>query len=287
MRSSIFLSDLSVVDHAHIDKHGRIIGGSYNPGFMVSGEVDDTESVVVDFSTIKKDLKFHIDKHIDDIELNGFDHKLWIIDGYSDCEYTQRDGNITITTPAFVGTFPIDAIKLIYKPSDELFTDKFIGDRFAEHLEKCLAPLYPNVNLTVTCNNSTNVHLMDREMPLAIFNYSHGLKDSTSYGCQNLGHGHKSFIQHTDINTAWMVASELNNAVFINKDNIISDDSDIISIEYTTPRGYFKGAYCKILNHVIVLNTETTIEYIAEYVANRFGVSDFYISEGLSKGTYL
>src|SRR5574343_1490291 len=111
MKSSIFLSDLTVVDHAYINSQGQVIGGSFNPGFIVSGEVDPVEKVVVDFSTIKKDVKYSIDKHIDDYHHNGFDHKIWFIEGYSGGEYRQFEDKIEFKTPAFKARVPLDAVR--------------------------------------------------------------------------------------------------------------------------------------------------------------------------------
>jgi hypothetical protein len=287
MKSTLFLSNLSIVDHAYINHNGQIIGGSYNPSFLVTGKVDDIENVVVDFSTIKKDLKKHIDKHGFDINNNGFDHKLWVIENYSDCSVICEGDRVVITTPAFYGSFPSDAIRYISNPDSLDFTDDFIGDQFAQHLTDCLAPEYPGVEIEVKCINSVDEHIVDKDMPISFFRYSHGLKDSTSYGCQNLGHGHLSFLQVEDQDACEIIASELHDAVFINKTNITYQDDERISISYTSQRGFFFGTYIKALNKIIILNTETTIEHIAEYVASEYGISDFYISEGLSKGTYV
>jgi hypothetical protein len=292
LRASIFLSDLTVVDHAYIDNKGRVVGGSYNPGFIVTGEVSDDESVVVDFSTVKKDLKTHMDKHIFDIDYNGFDHKLWIIQGYSNCKFHDDTINdecrVEIITPAFIGIFPSDAIRYIKNPLDAKFSDAFMGSQFAIHLTDCLAKLYPDVKIQVECTNTTNVHLMDPFMPIEMFRYSHGLKDSTSWGCQNLAHGHFSYIQYFDNEECKKIAQDLHNAVFINAENIIHEDNDEITIEYTTSqRGYFRGTYNKLLHKIIVLSTETTIEYIGNFIKDTYNISNFYVSEGLSKGTYM
>ena len=286
MRSSIFLSDLTVVDHAYIDDNGRVIGGSYNPGFIVTGEVSDDESVVVDFSTVKKDLKTHMDKHLYNIDYNGFDHKLWIIEGHSNCELSEDGDRVNILSPAFIGDFPSDAIRYIRNLNNDLYSEDFVGEQFAAHLTECLSEIYPDINIDVKCFNTTNVHLIDRNMGITPFSYSHGLKDSTSYGCQNLAHGHLSFIQCGSQDDADRIAFDLNNAVFINGENIVYEDDDELSIEYTSQRGFFSGTYNKALNKIIVLGTETTIEYIALYVANTYNINNFYISEGLTKGTY-
>jgi hypothetical protein len=73
-KSTMFLANLSVVDHAVLIPEGLIRGNSHNPSFEVSGVVDEVENVVCDFSTIKKRMKQLIDDH--DM---GFDHKCWIL----------------------------------------------------------------------------------------------------------------------------------------------------------------------------------------------------------------
>ena len=84
MRSTMFLSDVTVLDHAYIDDSGFIVGGSFHPCFNVSGEIDGTEQVVVDFSAIKKQIKALIDS-----KETGYDHKLWIIEGFSNISDIQ------------------------------------------------------------------------------------------------------------------------------------------------------------------------------------------------------
>lgn len=292
-KSSIFLSDISVVDHAYVNHKGQVIGGSFNPGFIVSGTVDAVEKVVVDFSTIKKDVKKAIDQHTNDVFTNGFDHKLWVIEGYSNVVWElSEDGKvISLTSPAFKGTVPVDAVRIIpVVDTEELTPDyslEYIGNAFARHVYNVLHPIYPNIDLAVTCRNTTNTHTMS-DMPLALFTYSHGLKDSTSYGCQNLFHGHLSYLQYHDEYVTAEVAADLNNTVFINPENVVFEDRDLVAIEYVTPRGHFSATYQKNMNKIVILKTESTVEFLAEYVREKYRLLDqFFISEGLSKGTVL
>lgn len=289
MRSSIFLADVTVVDHAYINELGQVIGGSFNPGFIVSGEVDPIEKVVVDFSTIKKDVKNAIDKHTRGVYENGFDHKLWIIEGFSDVKWRINDkAEVTIETPAFKGSVPIDAVRVIKQIEgwEPLYTLEYIEQAFEQHVYNNLVDTYPNIDIKVQAINTTNAHVIS-DLQLVFFTYSHGLKESTSYGCQNIFHGHLSYIQYGDPDVLYRIASDLNDAVFINKENITYEDDMVISIEYETPRGAFKAKYTKDRNNIIAIDTETTIEYIAEYVSRRYDITGFLISEGLSKGTTL
>jgi 6-pyruvoyl-tetrahydropterin synthase len=293
MKSSIFLADISVVDHAYITDTGTVNGGSFNPGFIVTGNVDNKEKVVVDFSTIKKSIKTSIDKHMHDPKLNGFDHKIWWIEGYSygSIEKIENTDRYKISTPFVTAELPSDAVKIIsidsFSRTTPSYNVNYIGEMFEKFIASELNVIYPDVNITVSCYNNTNIHLIEQNTPLCTFTYSHGLKDSTSYGCQNILHGHLSFIQLSNEELTVKIANDLNGAVFINCENIINEDEINITIAYTTQRGYFIATYNKVAHNIIVLDTETTIEFIAEYVKNKYNITDFFISEGLSKGTYI
>jgi hypothetical protein len=159
----------------------------------------------------------------------------------------------------------------------------------------------------VECRNSTNQHLPfsgkspGESLAKSTFTYVHGLKDSTSWGCQNISHGHLSYLILQSGNTynvgsnisqlAADICDDIDKAVFINTENIVRDDSDSITIEYTTPRGVFKATYSKSAYNTIVLETETTVEHLVEYVCAKYerelqeaAVQIVYLSEGLSKG---
>lgn len=310
--SQISLCNVTVIDHAYIDDKGNVVGGSFHGSFIVSGKMDPIEKVVVDFSTIKKDLKHWIDN-----KECGFDHKLWVIEGWSKVDSIitsfDEDNNeqLKITTPNVVLSVPQSAIKHIkdvpiIAPG---YTTEYISAAITMFLHHNLRPIYPDAELVVETYLS---RLCETFNPLELngtapiyFRYSHGLKDSTSWGCQNIAHGHLSFIvahfvEHelTDVQLMRLmcalrgIASDLDNVVFVNADNIVTSDDDSIQLEYTTERGTFTAKY---KNHkVIVLKTETTIEYIVEYVKQSYGsllldagVVKLTVSEGLSKGAVI
>jgi len=294
MLSSIFNNELTVVDHAYINDYGKIIGGSFLPSFIVSGELDPVEKVVIDFSTVKKNIKNIIDNHYFELEQNGLDHKLWIIEGYSLCEYIlNTEGTINtieINTPCCKLILPLDAVKLIKGCLNYSISE--IGKYMENFVETKLSTKYFQKGIKVKCNNSTRPVLPLSNEPYSIFTYTHGLKDSTSYGCVNLAHGHLSYIQikNGDIQILNEIASYLNGAIIINKANIINKSYNNITIGYTHPdRGEFFGSFQRDNNKLIILETETTIEYIIEYICEKFNLQEFdlYISEGLTKGAYL
>lgn len=287
-QSTMFLENITVVDHAYIDQEGKVIGGSKHASFLVTGNIDPVENVVVDFSTIKHDLK----GWVDDKE-EGFDHKLWLIQGYS--QYTKEDlGNnlIKITTPAMEAILPKNAVK------------EFEGTYAQYSLERVYNQYLESKMPGLTIKTELTEIVFDRGVSTK-FRYSHGLKNSTSWGCQNPCHGHLSFIQLADKDnnpiTGYdinlyadleVVSNNLHNTVFIWDDNVINETSTSITIKYETPeRGLFVVTYDKSKNKIKVLNTETTVEFLADYITSEYNalfknhkISYVWVSEGLSKG---
>ena len=317
----IALNNLSVVDHAYIDNEGKVVGGSFNPSFLVAGKVNEIEKVVVDFFTVKKDLK----KIIDDYTY-GYDHKLWIIKGYSKVEivadpdyrsyYDQskpaivgpNKPRIVLKTPKLTLELPFDAIRFIDNARDHSIHE--IGWSFQQYVQTELQKVHPESKIEVECYNNIDRHqLIASDNPGSYFTYVHGLKDSTSYGCQNNSHGHLSFIQLLKASPGELqygdaellalqqkIATELDGTIFIRRENLFNlHKQDVVSIRYETPkRGLFIAEYQRAGNKLKILETETTIEYLADYIGNLYGsqmkaigVQYFLVSEGLSKGAFL
>lgn len=315
--SVMWLSHISCVDHGYIDDEGCVVGGSFHPSFIIGGTPDPIEKVVVDFSTVKKDVKQAIDNHISNDIHNGFDHKVWIIEGYSNTTsiaYITNDENIVtdveIVTPNLTLKLPIDAVKLI-KTLPGMVPDynvKYIGEAFRVLVYNHLLEKYPTINLTVECTNTIEPHLSTEGFGgFRYFSYVHGLKDSTSYGCQNVAHGHLSFIQF-DVGNNLIddfengdnavevlldeVANDLNDTVFVREENIVESTWDTITLKYSTTRGEFVMVLNTDAHKIVVLPTETTVEFLSHYVVHKYwkqlnfvGVQKIFVSEGLSKGS--
>ncbi len=293
--ATMFLNHVTVLDHAFIGHDGMVYGGSFHPSFLVEGDIDPVEKVVVDFSTVKKLIK----AHIDDNEI-GFDHKLWIMEGYSNCQYEIDSDRIKVISKRVHFELPRNAVKIFDANSHSL---NDVGQALAAYVQEVMQPTHPGIR--ITCYNSDTPHVINNA-DVSMFSYVHGLKDSTSWGCQNNSHGHLSFVQVVGDPLSSgndgelkavekFIAAELDNTVFINSENIVEDTATHLAIEYTTEaRGRFRAEYLLLGGtKIVVLDTETTIEYLIEYVAKRFekelslcGASAIMVSEGLSKGAY-
>jgi 6-pyruvoyl-tetrahydropterin synthase len=289
MNSTMFLRNITCIDHAYVDKDGFIVGGSKHQLIHVTGAVDEHEQVVVDFSNIKKFLK----GAIDDNE-TGYDHKLWIFTEESGCVYVENnaDSTYTITSKHFFATLPQNAVRIIN------------GSRYTLNNEMSLYLLNKAqkqygagiVNITVELSDlAFTVHPWKK-----MFTYTHGLRNSTSWGCQNPCHGHLSFLELVPVMGADIdqvtdlcdrIGEWLDSKVLVFDKNITNRTDTGFTVSYCTEqRGRFAITYNNTHPHEM-FNQETTIENIVEFIMKKFGnelqylgVRELYVSEGLAKG---
>lgn len=289
--SSIFLNNLTQIDYAEIDVRSLTPkGGSYQLNAIVSGKVDDVEQVVVDFSKIKKDIKGIVDD-----QNEGYDHKLWVPVDNTNINVEEDSGEIQISTMFFESISPTNATQFITK---NIVLD--INSLVENYLNKKYPLLKINTQSELTQDNYCPSHLLCSKID---FRYMHGLRNSSSWGCQNMNHGHLSWMAFADKDNSPVLfpfaqsrrlKDELNNSIFIWEENVRSIKNGFIEIEYRTPRGLFYSKYSKNSNKVIIVSEDTTIENLADWFVKKYydvlieyGVKAIYMSEGLSKGSVI
>lgn len=320
MQSTLIFNDLTCVDHAYINKEGRIVGGSFMLSVILTGEVQEGEEVVIDFSKGKKQLKAAIDDHF-----AGFDHKLWLCNETHEHTnvFTNDDGKspaeVEIVTPLVTLLVTPDAVRYVDANYDRL-----------DQLENAFA-LYLNGVLNadaVKINDKDEIETVGKmryttkcklsPMPVSIgdatffaFRYAHGLPNSSSYGCQNIAHGHLSYFMLLDENHKPMpyqafsqgrgmaqhmldLACHFDDTYFVHRANVThlpnGNQPEDIKVHYQTERGYFSAHFKGKGNKIVVLDTDTTIEHLIEHMKPSFemfkeiGAKYLMVSEGLSKG---
>lgn len=315
--STIFINEPTVVDHSFIDRQGRIVGGSVNPTFLVTGEVSADENVVLDFSKAKARIK----ALIDDPD-NGFDHKCWVVQGFSKIIYVRdtisgehindwdylasaQDPNrpIAVHTASLYIQAPKSAFRFVtytgYLVMNNQPQPRNVNAYIVPAMEQWLNANMPTFSVEVKMREHAIPVTPDRSVHL--FRYVHGLKHSSSWGCQNIAHGHLSFIdvdaQHQEAASTVLgsIARDLDETIFISAENFVQDEYFInISYESQTRGPFTMGISKTAAQKFVVLETETTIEHIIEFVAARYktqlksiGATHLYVSEGLSKGAQL
>ena len=300
----MFLADVTVIDLAYITPIGTILGSSLSPKFVVSGDVTKDESVVVDFGKIKKKIKALIDDRD-----HGYDHKLWLFDN-SDIKpfvVKKEEEKLAVETDFLKLLLPEDAVRVIEAPCANMLDmgvlDCCVEVDIENYLTLALQEEYPGIE--VECKISfCGASMADGTNGAAWFRYQHGLKNSSSFGCQNSSHGHLSYIQLLDMNKDYehvrhpvvkRMADAYNGTVFLSRENVVDETSSFVEIEYCSlDRGVCKAIYDKTKIRTKVLPTETTIEYLVDHMKREWwaelkdcGATHLAVSEGLSKGALI
>jgi 6-pyruvoyl-tetrahydropterin synthase len=290
----MWLGQVTTIDCAFITEDGNVLGASFNPKFTVSGSTDNEEQVVEDFSSIKKKLK----SQIDDKE-TGFDHKL-IISNRSGVVSTKLVGHIyVIRTKMFEIRVPDNGVRFI---EEDLEKNSF--DTFTIALEEYLNKLNPT--LKIKCFNTIDIEGMPGQHNgnVFYFSYTHGLKNSSSFGCQTL-HGHLSYlavaidsISNDELvefgKTTQKVVDKFDNTMFI-----WSSNWDELSKTVTYDSKCRGTIQIKIISDDAkyqIVDTETTVENLTDFFVEQIKaecltdgldvdkISSIYVSEGLAKG---
>lgn len=296
-KSTLFLQNVTQIDYAEIDtKRWMPVGCSTHLNVKVTGVVDSHEQVVVDFSKLKSSIKKLIDH-----KTKGFDHKLWVpydlATSHRDVEIYDEDGEIQIITPHFETVVPNDAIRYVDKRNICGYIESFLDNE--------LKMIYPNVQIKTNVWVNPEPWIPPQMKNHALyFNYVHGLKNSSSWGCQNINHGHLSWVAIVDkdnhsVHLDWgPIKRVLDNAVFVWEENILCVEEGYTTVRYTTlERGFFESIYGPATN-IIKLKTETTVENLALWFTQFFenilhsydlkqqGACGIWMSEGLAKGAF-
>jgi 6-pyruvoyl-tetrahydropterin synthase len=296
--SKLFFAKTSVIDHAIMGPFG-IQGGSYNLNFTAElpKEKFDEEQVVVDFSKGKKEVKELIDRHVSNPNQNGFDHKLWV--PTRDVKVVHNDdGRITVEDDFSIVTGPRDMFRFLdcdhYGIQDEEKIEMFMTDYVNTHmdsgevkyevmLDDDAYPMYP---------------LHGENSAISYFKYYHGLRNSSSFGCVNITHGHTSFVsvagggdRSQQIIIADAIAGLLDDNYIYHKE--VHKDENTFAYA-TSRRGPMRYFMKRQPDGMIELDVEPTVENIVEYVSTHPTIvklakglkypCEVYISEGLQKG---
>lgn len=261
--------NLTCLDYAHVTKTGHIKGKSLNVSVSVFGKITGKESVILDFSKGKKEIKQIIDD-----KFSGFDHKLVIFPN-SEIKMNMVDNNLCeITSSNFNIRLPYDNLRegssyCINKCIEELLQEKMPEYKFKVSTEE----------KGFTKSNT-------------YFNYIHSLKNSSAWGCQGV-HGHTSFVevisssQELDTLLQSHIANMFDGKLIAFKENVVFYDSNKIELEIDTCE---RGTIFQTFENTpyLIIDTETTIEYMVQYAVSTFASQlknkTLTISEGLMKG---
>jgi 6-pyruvoyl-tetrahydropterin synthase len=272
--NQLFVKHLTVIDFSYLSQD-RIVGESYIVDIILSGSLD-SEGVIFDFSYAKKLIKSFIDSNLD--------HTL---------VYATKQKNLTVFNKSGQIILELNANSksaILYESPKQatcaIETDKITLSNVEQYLQSALKAILP-ANIS-----QIEVILKIEDIKGSFFNYSHGLRKH--YGnCQRMAHGHRSAIELSvnnirDLNLEQYWANVWDKIYIGNNLDILKTDETHYFFQYESSQGLH---FLKIpIAHCYLLNTDTTIEQISEYLANKIKESNMnnlvkvQLYEGVNKG---
>ncbi|MFC3031371.1 6-carboxytetrahydropterin synthase [Pseudoalteromonas fenneropenaei] len=254
----LFVNDLTVIDFSYLCNQRGAVGESWIVDVTLHGNLNE-ESMVLDFSLVKKQIKRIID--------NSIDHKLAVPTSLNG-KYQLDDERVVIDYE-FSGhhlamAAPKDAVCFIN--GDSINYDSVIA-----FLRQTVLPQLPK--------NVKDVEFTLRPEPSRSFyyHYSHGLKKHDG-NCQRIVHGHRSQIEimldgipmprlQKERAERWQdiyLGSEDDIVTADALQEVTARDSDLC-FAYTSTQGYFELAISK--DRCDIIPCDSTVECIADYLA--------------------
>lgn len=268
--STLFVEQLTVIDCAYLDAQRGLVGESWIVDVELEGDLD-FQSMVLDFGEVKRGLKRAIDA--------GLDHTLLVptrspalSDHGEALRFASARGVIEHRGPACaVSRIPAEAIT---------------PDAVTAHLHAQLTPLLPaNVG-------ALRLGLRSERIEGAYYHYVHGLKKHNG-ACQRIAHGHRSRLEirvdgERDAALEQALATAWADIYLGTREDLLSQAQGRLHFAYAAPEGRFELVLPEA--HVDLLDTDSTVERIAEQLATRAAALrpgravDVRAYEGVMKG---
>lgn len=270
--TKIFIHDVTLLDCAILSDSLGPTGRSWYVDVCLEGN-KDSNGMLFDFSFAKRTIKSVIDEE--------FDHKIHVS---SKQVQQQTQSVVVISCPEhrfYLKTYS-DAVKIW--DFNALEQVSFLEEKIEQSILKNLPENIKKAKITLrgSAQKESDCH----------FNFTHGLCSHCG-NCQRF-HGHSSIVHIykdgiLDQVESKKIANKLNDKYFIWKEHInkdLSSDSPLYTVQYTGSQGDVILSTPK--ENVILLDCDSTIENIAEYIHRHFYSSDnkaqIHIYEGLAKG---
>tara|TARA_R110001583_G_scaffold40778_1_gene130086 strand:- start:11560 stop:12426 length:867 start_codon:yes stop_codon:yes gene_type:complete len=281
----LFVRDLTVIDATYLDAQRGFVGESYIVDVTLTGALNE-QSMILDFSLVKKQIKAMIDAEVD--------HKLLVPHASPRCSVTIEPKRTQVDYKLNDNTYiqlkcPIEAYCML---ESEVVTAEVI-EAYLEHI--ILLQLPENVG-------QLDIKLRTEKIETPFYHYTHGLKKHNG-NCQRIAHGHRSKLDifiNGDFNHSLVQdwANRWKDIYLVSKDDIIdkgdlsfivkSNDVDKLCSAYHAPQGYFE--LLMPAHRCEVLPRDTTVEELADYICEqtkkRVGDDSVtvYAYEGVGKG---
>ncbi|SBS33674.1 6-pyruvoyl tetrahydropterin synthase [Marinomonas spartinae] len=276
----LFVNNLTQVDLSYFDAQRGLLGESWQTDVVLTGKLND-ESMICDFSIVKKQIKKWLDEHIDHmlaIPVNHPNaHLTDMTQGRVSFQFDHDDGS------RFRCDAPVQAICAL--PMENI-----TPQTAASWVESQILDLLPAELEAVS------IRFTPENIEGAQYQYSHGLKKHAG-NCQRIAHGHRSTIK---IYSDGQQDSELENQWAQRWHDIyLGTEDDLLGIieehghhyhhfGYVSQQGFFELTINS--QQVYMLNGDTTVESLSAHIAQTLAEEnpgkhiEVHAFEGIGKG---
>lgn len=276
----LFVDNLTVIDCSYLHPLHLVEGESWICNVSLRGELDH-QSMIMDFSTVKKVIKQAIDRMPD--------HSL-LVPMHSPHlkEFSFHNGIVTLiwmgeTGQTLTQEAPEEAVW-------QLPAEHVTAEAVARHLADSIKPLLPS------SIEAIGFELYPETITTPYYHYSHGLKKHDG-NCQRIAHGHRSKIEIwkngvPDNALMQEIATRWKHIYLGSKEDIVNefqqDGEPYYQFSYVSGQGTFTLSLPQ--SRCDMLPCDTTVECIAAHLAGLLKAREpkawFRVKayEGVSKG---
>ena len=175
----LFVNDLTVIDFSYLCKERGVVGESWIVDVLLDGSLN-TQSMVLDFAIVKKQIKAIIDEAVD--------HKLLLPMQAPELTLTKsphHDNHQTIDYISDRASYYLQSPNCAFAQIDSAY---ITISSVTEHLNAIIMAELPNNVQGLTLS------LRAEDIKGDFYHYTHGLKLHDG-NCQRIAHGHRSTIQ--------------------------------------------------------------------------------------------
>lgn len=254
--STLFVEHLTVIDCAVLDASRGLVGESWIVDLELDGDLD-AQSMVLDFSAVKKQLKRAIDSTVD--------HALLVPARAPELRLQQEGGALRLRFSSALGDIehcsPAHAVVLIDAAEiDTAAVTAWLQPRLSVDLP-------PNVR-------GLRLTLRSEAIDGAYYHYVHGLKKHDG-PCQRIAHGHRSRIRididgvrDTQLEQQW--ALRWTDIYLGSREDVVARANGRVAFAYQSREGRYELTLPEL--RVELLDSDTTVECIAEQLARMIAV---------------
>jgi len=281
----LFVRDLTVIDSTYLDTKRGFVGESYQVDVVLDGLLNE-QSMILDFSLVKKQIKAIIDAAVD--------HKLLVPSLSSHCTVTSEEERTQVDY--VLEDKSVIQLKSPHQAYCFLESDKISINLLETYLEQLILTKLPD-NIT-----GLSITLSSEKITTPYYHYTHGLRKHDG-NCQRIAHGHRSKIDifiNGEYSEYWVgnwakrwadiyLASHVD-LIEPSELSFIAAKSDVAMhcSAYHAPQGHFEllmpASRCEVLHN------NTTVEELAGFICETIKQQEgensvtVYAYEGIGKG---